>query len=325
MGRTDCTDPQCLYSTAITLQPLWPYSLYRPSVSAQYSYTSTPPLVRTACTDSQYLYSTAIPLLPLWAVQPLQSLSACTVHLNLYSPYRPHGLYRTSVPVQYSYTSIPPMGRTACTEPQCLYNTAITLRPLRAVRPLQTLSACKLQLHLYSLYRPHGLYRPSVPVQYSYTSIPPMGRTDCTEPQFLYSTAILLLPLWAVRPVQSLSACTVQLYLHSPYGPYRLYRPSVPVQYSFITPPPIGRKACTEPQCLYSTAIPLLPLWAVQPVQTFSICTVQLYFYFPYGPYGLYRPSVPVQYSYISTPPMCRTACTDPQCLYSTATPLLPL
>ena len=35
-----------------------------------------------------------------------------------------------------------------------------------------------------------------------------MGRTACTEPQCLYSTAIPLLPLWAVRPVQSLSACT---------------------------------------------------------------------------------------------------------------------
>jgi hypothetical protein len=35
----------------------------------------------------------------------------------------------------------------------------------------------------------------------------------------------------------------------------------------------MGRTACTEPQCLYSRAIPLLP----------------------YGPYGLYRASVPVQ------------------------------
>ena len=43
------------------------------------------------------------------------------------------------------------------------------------------------------------------------------------------SRAIPLLPLWAVRPVQSLSACTVQLYLYSPYGPYSLYRNSVPV------------------------------------------------------------------------------------------------
>ena len=34
-----------------------------------------------------------------------------------------------------------------------------------------------------------------------------MDRTVCTEPQCLYSIAIPLLPLWAVRPVQSLSAC----------------------------------------------------------------------------------------------------------------------
>jgi len=46
---------------------------------------------------------------------------------------------------------------------------------------------------------------------------------------------------------------------------------------------------------------------------------------FPYGTYDLYRASVPVQYSYTSTPPMGRTACTEPQCLYSTAIPLLPL
>jgi len=117
------------------------------------------------------------------------------------------------------------------------------------------------------------------------------------------SRAISLLPLWAVRPVQNLSACTVQLYLYSP----------------------MGCTACTEPQCLYSTAIPLLPLWAVRPVQSLSSCTVQLYLYTTYGPYGLYRASVPVQYSYTSTPPMGRTACTEPQCLYSRAIPLLPL
>jgi len=72
----------------------------------------------------------------------------------------------------------------------------------------------------------------------------------------------------------------------------------------------MGRTACTEPQCLYSTAIPLLPLWAVRPVQSLSVCTVQIYLYSPYGPYGLYIASVPVQYSYTSTPPMGRTDCT---------------
>ena len=43
------------------------------------------------------------------------------------------------------------------------------------------------------------------------------GRTACTEPQCLYSTAIPLLPLWAVRPIQSLSAlqgCSLPLPLH---------------------------------------------------------------------------------------------------------------
>ena len=64
----------------------------------------------------------------------------------------------------------------------------------------------------------------------------------------------------------------------------------------------MGRTACTEPQCLYSIAIPLLPLWAVQFVQSLSACTVELYLYSPYGTYSLYRASVPVQYSYTSTP-----------------------
>jgi hypothetical protein len=42
-------------------------------------------------------------------------------------------------------------------------------------------------------------------------------------------------------------------------------------------------------------AIPLLPLWAVRPVQSLGACTVELYLYYPYGPYGLYRASVSVQ------------------------------
>ena len=122
-----------------------------------------------------------------------------------------------------------------------------------------------------------------------------MGRTACTEPQCLYSRAIPLLPLWAVRPLQSLSACTVELYLYSPHGPYGLYRASVPVQQGYTSTPPMGCTACTEPQCLYSRVILLLPLWAVRPVQSLSACTVELYLYTPYGPYGLYRASVPVQ------------------------------
>ena len=78
-----------------------------------------------------------------------------------------------------------------------------------------------------------------------------MSRTACTEPQCLYSTAVPLLPLWAVQPVQNLSACTVQLYLYSP-------------------------------QCLYSTAVSLLPSVPVDYSYTsipLSACTVQLYLY----------------------------------------------
>ena len=54
--------------------------------------------------------SRAIPLFLPWALRPVQSLSACTtVHFT------------------FSYTSTPPMDRTACTEPQCLYNGALYL------------------------------------------------------------------------------------------------------------------------------------------------------------------------------------------------------
>jgi len=109
------------------------------------------------------------------------------------------------------------------------------------------------------------------------------------------SRSIPLLPQWATRPVQSLSACTVQLYLYSPNGPHGLYRASVSVQYSYTSTPPMGHTACTEPQCLYSTAIPLLPQWTTRPVQSLSACTVQLYLYSPNGPHGLYRASVSVQ------------------------------
>ena len=77
---------------------------------------------------------------------------------------------------EQSYTSTPPMGHTACTEPQCLYMGALYLT---------------VELYLYSPYGPYGLYRASVTVQ------------GCT---LLYSRAIPLPPLWTVRPVHSLSA-----------------------------------------------------------------------------------------------------------------------
>jgi len=128
--------------------------------------------------------------------------------------------------------------------------------------------------------------------------------------------SIPLLPLWIVQPVQSLSACTTEhftftytstplmdrtactesqclyngalqlyLYLYAPYEPYSLYTASVPVQ-----------------RCTSTLPIPLIPLWTVQPVQCFSACT-----------------TVNFTCTYTSTPPMNRTACTEPQCLYKDA------
>jgi len=96
MGRTVCTEPQCLYNGVLYFYlylyyPYGPYGLYRDSVPVQ-CFTLTLP----------------IPLLPLWAVRSVQSLSACkTLHFN------------------FTYTSTPPMGRTVCTEPDCLYNGAL--------------------------------------------------------------------------------------------------------------------------------------------------------------------------------------------------------
>ena len=397
-------------------------------VKKQQRYTSTPPMGRTACTEPHCLHSTSILLLPLWVVRPVQSFSACTVQLYVYSPYGPYSLYRPSVHVQYSYTSTTlravrslatlsactvqlylyhPQGRMDCGEPQCLYSTAIPLNPYGRTdfTDPQCLYSSSIPLPPLGSY---GLQRLSVPVQYSYTSTTlravrsvetlsactlqlylyhPQGRTVCRDPQYLYSTAIPLPPLgayglqrlsvpvqysytsttlMAVRSVESLSACTVQLYLYHSQGrtfcrePQCLYSTAIPINpygrtdftalsactVQLYLYQPQGRTFSRDPQFLCSTAITLLPLWAVQPVQTLSACTVQLYLYYPYGPYRLYRCSVPVQYRYTSTTlravrsvqtlnackiqlnlynPQGRTVCRDPQCLYITVIPLLPL
>ena len=170
MGRTASTEPQFLYLYLYLYSHYGPYGEYRASVPVQ---RCTVPL--------------PIPLLPPWAVRPVQSLSACkTVHCT------------------FTYTSTPIMGRTACTEPQCLYKGALYL-----------------YLYLYSHYGPYGLYRASVPVQ------------RCTVP-----LTIPLLPLWAVRPVHSLSAFT-----------------TVHCTFTYTSTPIMGRTACTEPECLYNGAL----------------------------------------------------------------------
>jgi len=198
------------------------------------------------------------------------------------------------VPVQNNDISTPPIDHTACTEPHCLYSTAILRLHLLAIPSVLSLNAFTVQLYLYSPYGQYSLYRASVPLQYSYSSTPPMGHTARIQPQSLYSTAIVLLPLLVIRPLYSNNASIVQLYLYSPYGPYGLYTSSVPVQYSYTSTPPVGHISCTELQCLYITDITLLPPWAIRPVQSLIACTVHLYLYSPYWPYGLYTVSVPV-------------------------------
>ena len=100
------------------------------------------------------------------------------------------------------------------------------------------------------------------------------------------SRAIPLLPLWAVWPVQSLSACT-----------------TVHFTFTYTSTPPMGRTASVPVQrCTLPLPIPLLPLWTVRPVQSLGACT-----------------TVHFTFTYSSTPPMDRTACTEPQCLYNGA------
>jgi len=147
-----------------------PYSLYRTSVPVQ---RCTSPL--------------PISLLPLCALRSVQNLSApTTVHCT------------------FTYTPIPSMCRTACTEPQCLYNGALYL-----------------YLYSYCPYVPHGLYRTWMPLQ-----------------RYTITLPIPLLPLCAVRPVQSLSACT-----------------TVHFNFTYTSTPAMCRTACTEPQCLYNSAL----------------------------------------------------------------------
>jgi hypothetical protein len=105
----------------------------------------------------------------------------------------------------------------------------------------------RVELYLYSLYGPYGLFRASVPVQ------------RCTVPYGLCRASV---------PVQR---CTL---------PYGLYRASVPVQRCTL---PFG---LTEAQCLYMGALYR------------TACT---------EPQRLYNGA------------LYRTACTEPQCLYNGA------
>ena len=200
MGCTACAEPQCLYKGApyLYLLVLWSRK------------------------------SRAIRLLSLWAVRPVQSLSACKERPGRDSD--PSAPSSAMVKKVWSYTSTSPMGRTACTEPQCLTTVHFTFTFTST--PLMDLTVCKehqclynvalfLYIYLYSPYGPYGFYRASVPVQ------------RCTLP-----LPIPLLPLWTVQTVQSLSACT-----------------TVHFTFTYTSILPMDRTACTEPQCLYNGAL----------------------------------------------------------------------
>jgi len=284
MGRTACTKPQCLYKCALYLypylySPYGPYCLYRTSVPVQRCTLPLPiPLLPhkscTTCTDPHCLYTCAL-YLYLYLYSPYGP-TACTEPQCLYKgaplplpipllPLWTYSLYRASVPVQgctftFTYTSIPPMGRTACTGPQCLYNGALYL-----------------YLYLYSPYEPYCLYRASVPVQrctlpLPIPLLPHMGRTTCTDPHCLYKCALYLYLYFyslirAVRPVQNLSACT-----------------SVHFTFTYTSTPPMDLQpvqslsACTTVHFNFTyTSTPPMDL---QPVQSLSACTrVHLYLY----------------------------------------------
>jgi len=187
---------RCTLTLLIPLYPFGQYSLYRVSVPVERCTLTLP-----------------ISIITLWAVRSVQSLNACTtVHFTFTCtstpPFGQYSLYRASVPVK-----------------RCTLTLPIPLLPLWTVQPLQSLSACT-----------------TVHFNFTYTSTPPMDRTASTEPQCLYNGALYL-----------------YLYLYSPYGPYGLYRSSVPLQRCSlslaISLPPIGLRACTKPQCWYKDAL----------------------------------------------------------------------
>jgi hypothetical protein len=91
---------------------------------------------------------------------------------------------------------------------------------------------------------PHRIQMLLVMKEYSYTSTPPMGRTDCTEPQYSYTST----------PPMDSTACTEPQYSYTS-TPLMGRTACTEPQYSYTSTAPMDRTACTEPQCLYKCAI----------------------------------------------------------------------
>jgi len=186
-----------------------------------------------------------------------------------------------------------------------------------------TLSACKVGLHLYLCYGMYASYRAAV----------------------LHCTAKLILPLWAVysvhclsartlnynskfhwavRHIQSFSLCTVKL---THFSPMEHTACSVPqwLRVHRNLHSTMGLTVITDSLCLYSISKTLLQLWVVRLLQRLRACKVQLDLNFPYGPFSFYTAAVTLKYNHTSTPYMSRSFSTELQCLYSTFIPLISL
>jgi len=114
---------------------------------------------------------------------------------------------------------------------------------------VQNLIACTKQIYVYSPYVSNDLYKARLPVQYSTISSPIMSSTDFTEPQYLYSTVKYLFHLWAIKDVQILNICIVELYIDSPLDrtDFSEFSTSTVLLYMY---PPMCSRDCTEPHCL---------------------------------------------------------------------------
>jgi len=62
---------------------------------------------------------------------------------------------------------------------------------LWSVKPLKSLSSCRIQLFLQFSYGPYSFQRASEPVQYMYSTTP-LDCTDCNKLECLYNPAILI-------------------------------------------------------------------------------------------------------------------------------------
>ena len=100
---------------------------------------------------------------------PSSAIGHERVELYLYSPYGPYGLCRASVPVQGCTLTGLPRGKE---------------RPVRDADPTPPSNAVgheRVELYLYSPYRPYGLYRASVEL-YLYSPYRPYGLYRASVP-----------------------------------------------------------------------------------------------------------------------------------------------